>query len=125
MSLVMNMESKMPGYYVIALGGRLDQTTYADCEERINPILIPATKMITFDMADLNYISSMGLRIFLNTRKIIEGNGGSISLIKVQPQIEKVFEIANLLKGMKLFASIQEADDYFDAMQKKVLGSMK
>jgi anti-sigma B factor antagonist len=125
MSLVMNIENKIPGYYVITLSGRLDQTTYADCEARINSILIPTTKIIMFDMANLDYISSMGLRVFLKTRQMIEGNGGSVSMIKTQPQIEKVFEIANLLKGMKLFASIKEADNYFDAMQRKVLESMK
>jgi len=125
MSLVMNIESKMPGCYAIALSGRLDQTTYADCEARIKPILIPTTKIIMFDMANLDYISSMGLRVFLKTRQIIEGRGGSVYMIKMQPQIEKVFEIANLLHGMKLFASIREADDYFDAMQREVLESLK
>ena len=43
--------------------------------------------------------------------------------MNVQPQIEKVFEIANLLKGMKLFAGTKEADEYFDAIQKSVLES--
>jgi len=125
MSLVMNVENKMPGHYAVTLNGRLDQTTYADCEARLNSILVPSTKIIMFDMVDLNYISSMGLRVFLKTRQIIEGNGGSVYMIKMQPQIEKVFEIANLLRGMKLFASIREADDYFDAMQRKVLESLE
>lgn len=125
MSLVMNIENKMPGHYAITLSGRLDQTTYADCEARMMQILIPTTKIIMFDMANLDYISSMGLRVFLKTRQVIESQGGSVYMIKMQPQIEKVFEITNLLNGMKLFASVREADDYFDAMQRKVLESLK
>jgi anti-anti-sigma regulatory factor len=52
---------------------------------------------------------------------MIEQQGGRVYMINVQPQIEKVFEIANMLNGIRLFASISEADTYFDAMQKSVL----
>jgi anti-sigma B factor antagonist len=125
MPLIMNIENKMPGYYVVTLNGRLDGVTYADCEEKIASILIPATKTITFDMSKLDYISSMGLRIILKTRQIIEGNGGSVYIVNMQPQIKKVLEIVNMLRGLTLFASIKEADDYFDAMQKNVLESLQ
>jgi hypothetical protein len=43
----------------------------------------------------------------------------------MQPQVEKVFKIANLLNGIMLFASTEEADDFFDEMQKKVLDSLR
>ena len=76
-------------------------------------------------MSNLDYINSMGLRIVIKTRKFFEGNGGAVHMINMQLQIEKVFEIANLLCGMTLFAGIKEADDYFDAMQKKVLESLR
>jgi anti-sigma B factor antagonist len=99
--------------------------TYADCEARITSILMPSTKSIMFDMSKLDYISSMGLRIILKTRQFIEGHGGIVSVVNMQPQIKKVMEIVNLLRGMTLFASIEEADDYFDAMQKNVLESLK
>jgi anti-sigma B factor antagonist len=125
MALIMNIENKMPGYYVVTLNGRLDGTTYADCEAKITSVLIPETKTLMFDMSNLDYISSMGLRVVTKARKFIEGNGGVVHMINMQPQIKKVFEIANLLRGMTLFASIREADNYFDAMQKKVLESLE
>ncbi|WP_093884966.1 STAS domain-containing protein [Syntrophus gentianae] len=115
----MVVRNRMPGYFIATLNGRLDGITHADCEEAIAPILVPSTKAILFDMTDLDYISSMGLRVILKTRKYIEKEGGSFHMINLQPQIEKIFEIANMLHGMKLFASVKEADDYFDAMQKK------
>ena len=125
MSLVMKIENKMPGCYVIKFVGRLDGTTYADCDEKINSLLVSATKDIIFDMTNLDYISSMGLRIVIKTRQFIEGNGGNVHMIKMQPQIEKVFKVANLLNGIILFASVKEADDYFEALQKKVLDSLR
>jgi anti-sigma B factor antagonist len=125
MPLITNVEKKMPGYYVVTLNGRLDGVTYADCEAKITSILLPSTKSIMFDMSKLDYISSMGLRIILKTRQFIESHGGIVSVVNMQPQIKKVMEIVNLLRGMTLFASIEEADDYFDAMQKNVLESLK
>jgi hypothetical protein len=55
---------------------------------------------------------------------MIEQQGGHVYMINVQPQIEKVLEIANMLHGIRLFASVGEADAYFDAMQKSVLESL-
>ena len=123
MTLIMNVENKSPGSYFVTLKGRLDSTTSADCDARISTILLPSTKTILFELTNLDYISSMGLRIFLKTRRMIEQQGGHVYMINVQPQIEKVFEIANMLNGIRLFASISEADAYFDAMQKSVLAS--
>lgn len=125
MSLTMNIENRMPGYFIITLHGRLDSLTYAECEARITPLLIPSTKVMLFEMADLNYISSMGLRVIIKARKFIEGNQGKFSMINLQPQIEKIFEIAQMLPKQPIFSSIEEVDRYFDAMQKKVLDSLK
>ncbi|PKN77331.1 MAG: anti-sigma factor antagonist [Deltaproteobacteria bacterium HGW-Deltaproteobacteria-1] len=124
MALIMNVESKLPGSYFVTLSGRLDGTTSPDCDARISSILIPSTKTILFEMTNLDYISSMGLRIFLKAKRMIEQQDGHVYMINVQPQIEKVFEIANMLNGIRLFASISEADAYFDAMQKSVLESL-
>jgi anti-anti-sigma factor len=125
MSLSIKIENKMPDSYFVTLDGRLDGITSEDCDAKITSLLVPTTKTIMFDMTHLDYINSMGLRIILKTRRFVEGNGGGVYMINVQSQIEKVFEIANLLHGMKLFADIREADAYFDAMQKNVLESMK
>ncbi len=124
MSLTTTIEERMPGYYVARLNGRLDGTTYPECEGLIVPLLVPATKALMFDMSQLEYISSMGLRVVMRGRKYIEGNDGYFHVINLQPQIAKVFEIANMLSGMRVFASIEEADNYYDLMQKKVLESL-
>jgi hypothetical protein len=39
--------------------------------------------------------------------------------MNLQPQIKKVFDIINAFPSMQIFASIEELDEYLDAMQKK------
>ena len=123
MSLTIRMETKRPGFWFVSLIGRLDQTTAEECDAKVSSLLNPETRAVVFDMTGLNYISSMGLRIILKTRRFMSGQGGAVYVMNVQPQIEKVFEIANLLQGMRLFADTKEADEYFDAIQKSVLES--
>jgi anti-anti-sigma factor len=123
MSLTVSIKNQPAGGCIVTLGGRLDWTTCAGCEAKLNALLVPGTKTLVFDLANLDYISSLGLRLILKARKVIEGNRGAVQLINMQPQIKKVFEIANLLKGMTLFADIREADRYLDAMQKRALES--
>jgi anti-anti-sigma factor len=117
----MDVRTHRAGGVIVTLNGRLDGTTCQGCETRLNTVLVPETRNLVFDLADLAYISSMGLRLILKARKTVEAGHGVVQLINLQPQIKKVFEIANMLRGMNLFADIREADRYLDAMQKRVL----
>ena len=125
MNLHVDIREKDAGYYQVTLNGRLDTETYAFCEETLKSILSPDTRVLIFDMADLSYISSMGLRVVLKVRKAIEMNGGKVLTVRMQPQIKKIFEISAALPKVQMFSSIEAVDAYFDAMQKKVLEEQK
>ncbi|GBC61171.1 anti-sigma factor antagonist [Desulfonema ishimotonii] len=125
MSLRVNIQERKRGHYVVALEGRLDANTSPLCEDRLTPFLTPATDVMMFDMTDLTYISSAGLRVIFKVRKAIERHSGKMILTNLRPQVQKVFEIINALPKENIFSSIQEVDDYLDMMQKKVLREQK
>ena len=112
----------LPGYYEIALDGRLDTETYAALEKGAQDLLASQARGIRLNMAKLSYISSMGLRVILKITKELKQRHGVFQLVNMQPQIQKVMEIAAALPKEAVFSSIKEADAYFDAMQKKALG---
>ena len=114
------VENQPGGRVRVALNGRLDTQTYAQCEERIRPLLTPATHVLVFDMANLNYLSSMGLRVLMKTSSALGAYGGRCVLAHLQPPIRKVIEIANALPKEAVFASVEEADRYLDLMQRRV-----
>jgi anti-sigma B factor antagonist len=117
--LQITVENLPQGRVRVALTGRLDTQTYAECEARLQPLLIPATRMLVFDMAGLDYISSMGLRVLMKTNRAMAAHGGKCVLTRLQPPIRKVIEIANALPREAVFASIEEADRYLDIMQQR------
>jgi anti-sigma B factor antagonist len=122
MPLTTSVTEKMPGYYEIALAGRLDTETHGQVEKVAQDLLAKQPKGIRLDMARLSYISSMGLRVVLKIAKDIKAKKGVFAILNLQPQIKKVFDIAATLPPESIFASVAEADAYFDEMQRRALG---
>ena len=121
MALTAQMKEREPGVFVFTPSGSLDTNTYQILEARVDDALRSSPRTIVFDMATLDYISSMGLRVILKTQKNLKQMGGSVVLTNLQPQIEKVFEIVNALPSLTIFKDTDEMDAYLDKMQKKAL----
>ena len=75
----------------LALEGRLDTTTAPELETVLNEQLGDATELV-FDMKDLEYISSAGLRVLLSTQKRMNRRG-SMKVVGVSETIMEIFEI--------------------------------
>jgi anti-sigma B factor antagonist len=119
MSMQNDITKRHEGSYLITLEGRLDSNTYLTFEERIGPVLSSSPRLLIFDLEKLNYISSMGIKSIINARKAVESQDGHVVLIKLQPQIRKVFEVVSALPHEAMFSTVDEADSYFDMVQKK------
>jgi anti-anti-sigma factor len=117
--LEITVEPQPAGRVRVALKGRLDTHTYQQCEERLAPLLTAPKRVLVFDLAQLEYISSMGLRVLLKTSKTLVAAGGKCLLTHLQPPIRAVIDIANALPTETVFASVAEADHYLDVMQQR------
>lgn len=121
MSLRIDVEKRKEGYFIVSLDGKLDTITSVAFEEKIDPILNSSTEVLVLDMEKLNYISSMGLRSIFKARKALKPHEGKLVATNLQPQVAKVFEIVIALPKACIFESIEEADEYFDLMQRQEL----
>lgn len=105
------------GAITVKLSGSLDTATAPDLEKELTPVLAGPIKDLVFDLAQLKFISSAGLRVFSIVRKQLKERGGQASFINMQPQIEAVFEIIKALPGVAVFKSTAELDDYLAVQQ--------
>lgn len=76
----------------ISLKGRLDTTTAPALDDEINAI-IPNVSKIVLDFAELDYLSSAGLRVILCTQKAMSAKNGSFVIKHVNDTIMDVFDM--------------------------------
>lgn len=76
---------------ILAPVDKIDTTTAPELEKTVNSSLDGINTLI-FDMKDLNYISSSGLRVLLASHKAMIRKGGMI-IKNAGPRIMEVFEI--------------------------------
>lgn len=80
---------------IVKAEGRIDTMTAAEYGTGINDALDDSNeeiKELVLDLASIDYISSIGLRVMLELQKRMS-NQGSLKLINVVPSVMEVFEM--------------------------------
>jgi anti-anti-sigma factor len=109
--------SQSAGAVTVKLAGSLDTATAPELERQLAPVLGSLVKDLVFDLAQLKFVSSAGLRVFSTARKTLKERGGQASFVNMQPQIQEVFEIMKSLPGVAVFRDVAELDRYLAARQ--------
>jgi anti-anti-sigma factor len=107
--------------YTLVLSGRLDTHTARDLDDKLDDVLHSSeVKQLAFDLTDLDYLSSAGIRCFVRARKFIEPRGGKVVIVNPQPPVRKVLDIVKAIPTAGIFGSVAEFDEYLDAIQRQV-----
>ena len=92
----MTIEKKINGESAtLIVSGRLDTQTAPELEAELEAVL-SGLKELTFDMTNLEYVSSAGLRVILKAQKAMNAQG-SMKLTGVNDSIMEVFDITGFL----------------------------
>jgi anti-anti-sigma factor len=105
----------------VHLDGRLDNESAPILDRELDTLAGAPVDVLVFDLTDLEYISSAGLRSIFGARMAMAERSGRIVLVNPQPQVQKVFDIVKATDIGAVFTNVQELDRYLDAMQRKVL----
>ncbi len=79
---------------VVALNGELDTVTTTQMGEELNRIIEMASNQLIIDCKDLEYISSSGLRFFMQLKRHSEQQNGTVTLINMNQDVKEVFRIS-------------------------------
>jgi len=102
----------------LGLDGTLDTATAPQLEKELAAVFEGPTQILVFDLGKLSFLSSGGVRVMLAARKRVIERNGSCMMLKVQPRIEKTFEIIKALDGLMLFKDDEALDTFLATMQK-------
>ncbi len=102
-------QTKTGDVTTIALKGRLDAASSKATEERILKTIEGGEHRLVIDLAELAYISSVGLRVLMVVAKRLKPLGGKVAVCALQPSVRLVFDIAGFGTIFRIFATREEA----------------
>jgi len=80
---------------LVKASGRIDAYTASELEEAFAAIMEAGRFRIVFDMSEVNFISSVGLRVLIDAQRACKRfNRGEMVLASVSDQIARTLELA-------------------------------
>jgi anti-sigma B factor antagonist len=108
MDIIVTQESDI---FIFALRGKLDAVSAPQLEEMLVQWFEKSGKKLIFNLQDLEYISSVGLRIFLATAKKMKKCEGKLCMASLQKKVKDVFTISGFISLIPEFNNLGEAQD--------------
>ncbi len=99
------LEEASAAALVVAPVGRVDSSTAGDLERRLLERLAEGERRVVIDLADVQYISSAGLRVLLLTLNKLRSAGGRLVLCSMGQSVREVFELAGFTTIFTIEAS--------------------
>ncbi len=96
-------------YTHLALVGRLDVIGAGEIENKFIGFSAARKKNTVADLAEVSFLGSMGIRIFMSTAKALGLEGKKLILVNPQPEVSKVLEVSGILTFIPLAADTAAA----------------
>jgi stage II sporulation protein AA (anti-sigma F factor antagonist) len=91
---------------VVSLAGKLDAVTSPAFEQQMRGTIEGGNHAIVVDLAQLDYISSAGLRALLVLAKQVKARGGKACLANVSGNVRSVFDMSGFATIFEVVESV-------------------
>lgn len=99
--------------YIIAISGRMDTLSSKEVEAKLEDVIDHNNTKIIIDLAGVDYISSVGLRVLLSALKKQKEKMGLIRLVSLQPFVKDIFKMTGFDRIFSISPNQEEAIDKF------------
>ena len=100
---------------VVAIRGSVDGLTSGDLSEAIAAQVRGGRARLVADFAEVEYISSAGLRAVLGALKDARQQGGDFRLAAIRPDVQRVLDLSGFTSILKAFTTVDAAVGSFGA----------
>ena len=102
-------EREEKGASVFTLEGRIDSQGAISLDEALQAAVSAGKHKMVLDMAEVNYISSAGLRTLADIITKNTEKGGDLKLVALHRKVLRVFRIIGFDKLFPLYDTVKEA----------------
>jgi anti-anti-sigma factor len=105
----MKIRSKnISSFNLFELNGRLNQDDLIELENQINEKMKYGSKYFVFDISQLSYINSSGLRILIKTQKQLKLFDGYLVLVDPMKNVKELMKLSELEDFLRLRYGLKE-----------------
>jgi anti-anti-sigma factor len=97
------------------LQGRIDSMSSPEIQKRINDIILGGERRLVVNMEGVNYVSSAGLRVFLEAQKKLKRVDGNVIFYKIPESVLNVFTMSGFLNIFSVVSTREEIDSALQA----------
>lgn len=95
------------GIVSISIEGRLDADSSPEAETVVKDALAGQTTRVLFDLSELEYLSSAGLRVLLSAAKEMRRRNGKIVLCSLNEFVKEIFEVSGFQSLIPIADSVE------------------
>ena len=97
------------GGLILKPSRRIDSASAKAFEDDANALVDQGPKKVVIDAADLDYISSAGLRVILTTAKKAKAAGGALTIANAKANVKEVLSVSGFDAIFGLHDSVDAA----------------
>ena len=103
------IEERNESVVIVGLQGRMDSSTARIVEEKMLSLIDRGESRLVVDCAQLDYISSAGLRVFLMAAKRLTQTHGKLVLSAMSDDVKQVFDLTGFSSIFQICLSREDA----------------
>lgn len=94
---------------ILIASGRVDGTTVSILQSAVQEQIEAGETILVFNLEDLSYVSSAGLRVFLMATRSANAEDGKVILFGLREHVAQVFEISGFTSILSIYKTRREA----------------
>jgi anti-anti-sigma factor len=97
------------GIRLIKLIGKLDMDGTASVDDQFVQYCAGENAFVLVDLTSVNYLSSIGVPLLVNTAKAVAEHGGRMAFINPQASVKSVLDITGVSHMIKIYKDLETA----------------
>ena len=106
---------KEGGNLIVTIKGRLDAATAPVADSAIKKIMEEDYRRVLFNLDDLEYLSSGGLRVILGVSKALKRKEGKLVLCSHNQFVKEIFEVSGFDSLIPIQDTVESGIELLDA----------
>lgn len=96
-------------FVLVKIIGRVDSTTSPEAEAALDKLIAEESAKIILDLAEVDYISSSGLRMLIVMQRKLSQKQGVLALVNLSERVRESLDLSGLLSIFSVFTDIETA----------------